>query len=93
MNFPDLVTNRRVVDNVENYLNVKFQPKILTRSRENAKKHKIAYNFFSRNFDRKYPAVSVSYYYHNLTSCTKAKKSLESNSRTFRNYNSTVELN
>ena len=33
MKFPDLVTNRKVVDNHENYLNMKFQPKILTRSR------------------------------------------------------------
>ncbi len=37
-NFPENVTNRKVVDNDENYLNMKFQPKILTRSRENAKK-------------------------------------------------------
>ena len=38
MKFPDLVTNRKVVGNVENYLNMKFQPNIFTRSRENAKK-------------------------------------------------------
>ena len=38
MNFPDDGVNRKVVDNVENYLNMKFQTKILTRSRENAKK-------------------------------------------------------
>ena len=38
MKFPDLVTNEKDVDNVENYLNMKFQTKIFTRSRENAKK-------------------------------------------------------
>ena len=36
--FPDDGVNRKVVDNVENYLTMKFQTKILTRSRENAKK-------------------------------------------------------
>ena len=30
--------NTKVVDNVENYINMKFQPNIFTRSRENAKK-------------------------------------------------------
>ena len=30
--------NRKVVDNVENYQNMKFQPKTWTRSRENGKK-------------------------------------------------------
>ena len=47
MEFADLVTNRKVVGNVENYLIMKFQPKMFTRSRENAKKliflRKIAY--------------------------------------------------
>ena len=38
MKFPDIVTSRKVVDTVENYLNMKFRPKILTRFRENAKK-------------------------------------------------------
>ena len=38
MSFPDHGVNRKVVDNVENYLNMKFQPKIFTRSQENAKK-------------------------------------------------------
>ena len=38
------MTKRKVVDNVENYLSMKFRPKILTRSRENPKKKsKIAY--------------------------------------------------
>ena len=30
--------NRKVVDNVENYLNMKFQPELMTRSRENDQK-------------------------------------------------------
>ena len=34
MNFPGLVTNKKVVDNDKNYLNMKFQPLIFTRSRE-----------------------------------------------------------
>ena len=38
MKFPDLVTNRKVVDNVENYLNVDTQPNLATRFRENAQK-------------------------------------------------------
>ena len=38
MKFLELGVNRKVVDNVENYLNLKFQPKIFTRSRENAEK-------------------------------------------------------
>ena len=38
MKFLELSVSRKVVGNVENYLNMKFQPKILTRSRENAKK-------------------------------------------------------
>ena len=38
ISFPDHGVNRKVVDNVENYLNMQFQPKIFTRSREKAKK-------------------------------------------------------
>ena len=38
MIFPNHSVNRKVVDNVENYLNMKFQPKIFTRSRENGQK-------------------------------------------------------
>ena len=38
MKFLELGVNRKVVGNVENYLNMKFQPKIFTRSRENAEK-------------------------------------------------------
>ena len=38
MNFLELGVNSKVVGNVENYLEVNFQPKICTRSRENAKK-------------------------------------------------------
>ena len=38
MKFLELGINRKVVGNVENYLNMKFQPNIFTRSRENAEK-------------------------------------------------------
>ena len=38
MKSPDLGTNSKVVDDVENYLHVNFQPKLATRFRENAKK-------------------------------------------------------
>ena len=38
MEFLELGVNRNVVGNVENYLQVKFQPKIFTCSRENAEK-------------------------------------------------------
>ena len=30
--------HRKVVDDVENYLNMQFQPKVMTRSRENDQK-------------------------------------------------------
>jgi len=36
MKFLELGVNRKVVGNVENYLNMKFQPKNFTRSRENS---------------------------------------------------------
>ena len=38
MNFLELGVNRKVVGNDENYLNVKFQLTISTRSQENAEK-------------------------------------------------------
>jgi len=38
MSFPDHGVNRKVVDNVEKYLNMKFQPTLMTRSRENGQK-------------------------------------------------------
>jgi len=38
MIFPDHSVNRKVVENVENYLNMQFQPKIMQRSRENGQK-------------------------------------------------------
>ena len=38
MIFPDHGVNIKVVDNVENYLNMKFQPKLMQRSRENGQK-------------------------------------------------------
>ena len=39
MKSPDLVTNRKVVDNAENYLHMNFQPKLAIHFRENAKNH------------------------------------------------------
>ena len=44
MIFPNHSVNRKVVDNVENYLNMKFQPKLMQRSRENGRKP----NFFKK---------------------------------------------
>ena len=38
MIFPDPSVNRKVVYNVENYLNMQFWPKLMQRSRENGKK-------------------------------------------------------
>ena len=38
MSFSDHGVNRKVVDNVENYLNVQFQQKEMTRSQENGQK-------------------------------------------------------
>ena len=46
MSFPDHGVSRKVADNVENYQHMKFQPKLMTRSRENGQKPhflKIAY--------------------------------------------------
>ena len=45
MSFPDHGIKRKVVDNVEHYINMKFQPKLMTRSRENGQKQ----FFFIRN--------------------------------------------
>ena len=33
--FADHGVNKKVVDNVENYLNMQFQPKVMTRYQEN----------------------------------------------------------
>ena len=38
MSFPDHGDKRKVVGNVENYLNMQFQPKVMTRSQENGQK-------------------------------------------------------
>ena len=38
MIFPDHIVNRKVVDEVENYLNMKYQPKLMQCSRENGQK-------------------------------------------------------
>ena len=82
MKFPDLVTYEKDVDNVENYLNMKFQKKTFTRSREMQKKlifwpknaYKKNLGFFGKN-------LSLFYPYNGLTSCARAKKSLEQFSR------------
>ena len=38
MRFPNHGVRRKVVDNVENYLNMQFQPKLMTHFRENGQK-------------------------------------------------------
>ena len=38
MSFPDHGAKRKVVDNVENYLNMQFQPKVMTHYQENGQK-------------------------------------------------------
>ena len=38
MSFPDHGINRKVVDNVENYLDMQFPPKLMQRSQENSQK-------------------------------------------------------
>ena len=38
MIFPDHSVKRKVVENLESYLNMQFQPKIMQRSRENGRK-------------------------------------------------------
>ena len=71
MSFPDHGVNRKVVDNVENYLNMKFQPTLMTRSRENGQKPifwKIAYKKKLRVFLEN-QASSLFYIYNGLTSC------------------------
>ena len=39
MSFPDHGDSGKVVDNVENYLIMQLQPKVMTRSQENGQKH------------------------------------------------------
>ena len=63
MKFPDLVTNRKVVGNVENYLHIRFQPNILTRSREYPEKlifYKIAYKKKLGIFSEKPPRTFLA---------------------------------
>ena len=38
MSFPDHSVDRKVVENVDNYLNMQFQPKVMTHSHENGQK-------------------------------------------------------
>ena len=56
MIFPDHSVNRKVVDNVENYLHMQLQPKLMQRSRENGQKpnlmkiaNKNKFGFFGEN--------------------------------------------
>ena len=77
MSFPDHGVNIKVVENVENYLNMQFQSKLMTHSRENGQKPifwKIAYKkkirFFGEN-----RASSLFYIYKRLTCCKKSEKS------------------
>ena len=80
MKFPDQVNSRKVVDNLENYLDMKFQTKTFTRSRDIAEKP----HFSTKNAYKKFfgfltenRALSLLFPYDALTSCQKAKKSLE----------------
>ena len=77
MIFPDDGVNIKVVENVKNYLNMQFQSKLMTHSRENGQKPifwKIAYKknlrFFGEN-----RASSLFYIYNRLTCCKKSEKS------------------
>ena len=77
MSFPDHGVNRKVVENVENYLNMQFQSKLMTHSRENGQKpifRKIAYKKKSRVFLEN-RASSLFYIYIGLTSCNVSEKS------------------
>ena len=77
MSCPDHGVNRKVIDNVENYLNVQFQPKVMTHSQENSQKPifwKIAYKKKLRVFLEN-RASSLFYIYNVLTSCEISEKS------------------
>ena len=76
ISFPDHVVNRKVVDNVENYLNMQFQPRVMTHSRVNGQKPifwKIAYKKNLRVFLEN-RASSLFYIYSGLTSCNVSEK-------------------
>ena len=77
MSFPDHDLNRKVVDDVENYLDIQFQQKLMTHSWENGQKlifWKIAYKknliVFLEN-----RALSLFNIYNGLTSCEISEKS------------------
>ena len=77
MSFSDHGINEKLVDHVKIYQNMKFQPKVMTHSRENGQKPifwKIAYKkklrFFGEN-----RASSLFYIYNRLTCCKKSEKS------------------
>ena len=76
MSFPDHSVNRKLVDNVENYLNMQFQQKVMPRSQENGQKPifwKIAYKKNLRVFLEN-RASSLFYIYNGLTSCNVSEK-------------------
>ena len=77
MRFPDHGVNRKVVEYVQNYHNMKFQPKLMQRSRVNGQKPifwKIAYKKKLRVFLEN-RASSLFYIYNVLTSCEISEKS------------------
>ena len=85
MSFPDNGTNRKVVGNVENYLNMQFQPKVMTHSRVNGQKPifwKIAYKKNLRVFLEN-RASSLFYIYNGLTSCNVSEKTNDWNYENF----------
>ena len=61
-NIFELVTNRKVVDNVENYLNIKFQQKLMTRTRENGQKHHLFLKIAYKNNLRVFLENSIFFY-------------------------------
>ena len=79
MIFPDHGVNIKVVDNVENYLNMKFQLKLMQRSRENGQKPHFLKNSFFFGFFGENRASSLFYTYIRLTCCIKSEKSNDGN--------------
>ena len=62
MSFPDHGVYRKVVDNVENYLNRQFQSKVMTISQENGQKPD-----FWKNCLQKFPkCVKMSFLDHSV---------------------------
>ena len=89
--FPDHGVNRKVVDNDENYLYMKFQPKVMKHSRENGKAPRSfekllikKIGFFGEN-----RALSLFYTWNRLTFCKKSEKLMAGSMRTFVTYRRT----